>query len=67
MPDARIALVEATPLGQEYFDDKKDSLAITFERMMLARIRRFADSLLEGTGSELTVPVRQAKLMRSCR
>jgi hypothetical protein len=29
--------------------------------------RRFADSSLEGDGSELPVPVRQAKLTRFCR
>ena len=31
------------------------------------RNRKFADSLLEGGGFELPVPVRQAKLTRSCR
>ena len=31
------------------------------------RNRKFADSPLEGSGFELSVPVRQAKLTRSCR
>jgi hypothetical protein len=29
--------------------------------------RKFVDSPLEGAGFELSVPVRQAKLTRSCR
>jgi transposase-like protein len=31
------------------------------------RNRKFADSALERTGFEISVPVRQAKLTRSCR
>jgi len=33
----------------------------------LERNRKFVDSPLEGDGFELPVPVRQAKLTRSCR
>ena len=38
-----------------------------FKKQGRRRNRKFADSPLEGTGFEISVPVRQAKLTRFCR
>src|SRR5215471_19393363 len=48
-------------------DNRGKPRLLDLERRILARDRFAPDSPLEGTGFEISVPVRQAKLTRSCR